>query len=320
MQKIFLLPILLCSLSAFSQYDTTKWNLIWTGTDSVLIRKPGKAEMAMDGGRYSDAIKEFKQMLTKDPSDPDARANLAGACALNNEKDSAFRYLDIFLASDSSILSLTNPDLYNLIDDPRWNTLEDRQLKRAIARAHLKPENAVVIKQFISMHVKDQALYSQLDLVEKTQGRKSRAADSVWKIKEKLNQSNLKALEKIIAQHGWPKRSVFGYNASSTAFLIIQHSDDVYQKKYLPQLEAACKAGEASWQDFALMKDRVLVSENKPQLYGSQVHFNEKTKSNEFFPIEDPEHVDKRRAALDMEPLGSYAAHFGFTFDVPQKK
>jgi hypothetical protein len=42
-------------------------------------------------------------------------------------------------------------------------------------------------------------------------------------------------------------------------------------KKYFPQIEEAVKNGDLSKQQYALMKDRILMDEGKPQIYGSQI-------------------------------------------------
>ena len=127
-------------------------------------------------------------------------------------------------------------------------------------------------------------------------------------------------MERIINKYGWPKATDFGGVGVGAAFLIIQHSNLELQKKYLPLLEVAAKTKEANWEEVALMTDRILTAENKPQIYGSQVTYNEKTKQYELFPIKDPEYVDKRRAEKGMIPLKDYVSNWGIKFEVPQKK
>ncbi len=43
-----------------------------------------------------------------------------------------------------------------------------------------------------------------------------------------------------------------------------------------------------------------------------------KTGKNEFFPIEDEANVNKRRAAVGLEPLEEYAKHFGIDYVLPK--
>jgi hypothetical protein len=100
--------------------------------------------------------------------------------------------------------------------------------------------------------------------------------------------------------------------------LIIQHSNLELQEKYLPTIKTLCDQKEADWESYSLMYDRIQIGHDKPQLYGSQLHYNEKTKKNEFFPIEDEKNVDKRRAEIGMMPLEDYAAHFGVKYSLPK--
>lgn len=83
-------------------------------------------------------------------------------------------------------------------------------------------------------------------------------------------------------------------------------------------IKELCLDSEARWESYALMYDRVQISQDKPQLYGSQVRYNEATKKNEFFPIEDEANVNKRRAEMGMPPIESYAEFFGIKY-VPKK-
>mgnify|MGYP003545000465 CR=1 FL=1 len=126
-------------------------------------------------------------------------------------------------------------------------------------------------------------------------------------------------MEEIIRQHGWPGKSLVGDEASLAAFLIIQHADYEYQKKYFPLINEAKKQGEIDPRHVALLEDRILMREGKKQIYGSQLKRNEKTGKYEMWPVEDEENLDKRRAAVGLEPIAEYLKHFGVT-DVPPKR
>ena len=128
-------------------------------------------------------------------------------------------------------------------------------------------------------------------------------------------------LELIIEEHGWPMISMVGDEAAGAAVLIVQHSDIGHQKQYLPLVRDAALTGEAAGESYALLQDRVLMSEGKRQLYGSQVRRNEATGGWYVWPIEDEEALDERRAALGMLPLAAYLelAPIGFELEpVPE--
>src|SRR5688572_16239246 len=53
---------------------------------------------------------------------------------------------------------------------------------------------------------------------------------AVVKKQDAIDAKNIKRLEEIIAQQGWPGKSLVGKEASQAAFLIIQHAELSYQK------------------------------------------------------------------------------------------
>jgi hypothetical protein len=120
-----------------------------------------------------------------------------------------------------------------------------------------------------------------------------------------VDADNTSFLKKIVAERGWPGRSLVGADAQGAAFLIVQHSPDTaFQAKILPLIEKAYAAGEAEGQQVALLTDRVAVQRGKPQVYGTQASIvNGRFKLN---PIADSANVDARRAALKMPPVAAY--------------
>ena len=126
---------------------------------------------------------------------------------------------------------------------------------------------------------------------------------------EAVDEKNLRMLERIVSELGWPERTSFGDKAASAAFLVLQHSDLSFQKKYLPLVRAAAIKGEMSLSSLALLEDRVRVSDGGKQLFGSQLTTNIAGEW-EPLPIEDEQHVSARRAAAGMEPLSDYLQDF----------
>jgi bacterioferritin (cytochrome b1) len=116
-------------------------------------------------------------------------------------------------------------------------------------------------------------------------------------------------LSQIIDKYGWPTKSEFGSQVAEYSFLIIQHANAATQKKYFPHLETAAKQGEASMQNVAMMKDRMLMREGKPQLYGTQIVGMNNIMM--VYPIEDEANVDKRRKEMGLGPLDEYLQQNG---------
>ena len=76
----------------------------------------------------------------------------------------------------------------------------------------------------------------------------------------------------------------------------------------LPLVEKAYRSGGLSGQSYALLLDRVLVREGKPQVYGTQAKRFEEWKGQEpaLEPIEDEANVDERRAEVGLPPISKY--------------
>lgn len=121
------------------------------------------------------------------------------------------------------------------------------------------------------------------------------------------------SLSQILDKYGWPIVSEFGSEAAEFSFLIIQHADAGTQKKYFPLLQRAAEQGEASLQNVAMMKDRILMREGRPQLYGTQIAGMNNMMV--VYPIEDEANVDKRRKEMGLEPLDEYLQRNGVTRD-----
>jgi hypothetical protein len=119
-------------------------------------------------------------------------------------------------------------------------------------------------------------------------------------------------LAEIVDQYGWPKKSAVGLGAATTAFLILQHAPTEYKKRYVDRFRAAVMEGEAEKSSLALLEDRLLLADNKPQRYGSQV---DATKDGVTLkPVEDDQRLDERRKEMGLEPICDYLNRFTKTY------
>jgi len=118
---------------------------------------------------------------------------------------------------------------------------------------------------------------------------------------------NLRWLKHVVRQDGFPSTAMVGSDGVQAAFVLTQHADSdlAFQKRMLQILAPRVPLGEIRPGQFALLTDRVLIGEGKPQRFGTQF---EKA-GGEFRPIEieDAAHVDERRAALGIISLEDYA-------------
>jgi hypothetical protein len=139
----------------------------------------------------------------------------------------------------------------------------------------------------------------------KSQPPKEAAARKVQEIDGK----NTARMKEIIDKQGWPGQKLVGKDGAHAAWLLVQHADKdrTFQKRCLPLLERAVKAGEAAGMDLAYLTDRVRIGENKKQVYGTQ--FRQVEGKLEPFPIEDEANVDKRRKEVGLSTLAEYQKH-----------
>lgn len=284
--------------------------------DTFFIEQPSKGDKLFEQGDMPGAIKAYRKEYKKDPNG--IAYNFACAFARNNEVDSAFRYLTMDVKRDTvfmGVFALSDPDFINLRSDARWVALRDTITSRFLAKRPGMITNMPLAVKLWDMMAWDQAYYSDIEICEKKLGRNSPIVAAMWHLKELINRDNMQALDSIIAIHGWPKLSEVGNTASTSAFLIVQHSDLKTQEKYLPLIKSLCEEGEANWSAYALMYDRVQVSQNKPQLYGSQLSVDPLTGKMKFFPIEDEPNVNKRRAEVGLGPIELYAEMFGIKYE-----
>lgn len=165
----------------------------------------------------------------------------------------------------------------------------------------LAASNIQLQRELVSMAQSDQSIRNDIAKI----GWNTPPPELLEKLRL-IDAKNTKRLKEIIEQHAWVNENLVGKSGVSAAFLIVQHSSDLkFQEAMLPHLKRSFLNGEGvSGQEFALLQDRVLVHQNKLQLYGTQLNILDGELV--FDPIFDEEHVDKRRAEVGLPPLDEY--------------
>ena len=115
---------------------------------------------------------------------------------------------------------------------------------------------------------------------------------------------NIARLQAIVEARGWPGSDLVGRDGAESAFLVLQHATHPVQKELFPLVEAGYRAGTVSGQSYALLLDRILVGDGRPQVYGSQATWTDGELT--FEPIEDEANVDVRRAEIGLPSLAEY--------------
>jgi len=173
----------------------------------------------------------------------------------------------------------------------------------------------VLQAELLAIRDADQSPRLAYEAVGKRSGWNSPDLQPLAEAMRKADDANLPRVIAILDQHGWVGTDVVGPLAADTLFLVVQHSNTATQKKYLPLLRAAVQQGKANAGSLAMMEDRVAVAEGRPQLYGTQLYSDAFNPTMRLRPIEDPEHVDERRAAVGLSPMAEYLKHWNLTWD-----
>ncbi len=241
----------------------------------------------------------------------------ACAWALGGDIDQAFA--DLYLAVRRAKWArpeeaAKDDDLASLRADKRWSDVLDRMKVNKMEREG-KFDRALQ-DTLNQIYTKDQAGRQAIDSIQKRYGQGSKQLDSLWESISSNDSANLVRVIEILGRRSWPSPDEVGEQASMAVFLVLQHADSGIHATYVPEMRAAVQQGAARPEDLALMEDRLLTEQGKPQLYGSQVKTDITGKAS-FFPIADEPKVDKRRASVGLEPLESYARYFGIDYHLP---
>lgn len=135
----------------------------------------------------------------------------------------------------------------------------------------------------------------------------------IWKRQELLDSINLQRVEQIIKSKGYPGKSLVGEPTNTAAWYVIQHSNKIGD--YIEDIKKAGVNGELPMRLVAMMEDRYLSEQDRPQVYGTQgVNYG----TGDFiWPVADPDNVNQLRAKAGFtQTIEEYAQDlFGEDFE-----
>ena len=285
----------------------------------------GQADSLKKEGFLVPALEKYGTAFAQNPS-PEISYQLASTCALlwtSQMRDTAFYFLNYALQNDSTLEALYDPTFLSLIESPKWEKIEKTQFKKYEAK-NGAIRNKPFTRELFRMIIKDQGFMYAGNIERKKYMQnggyfRTPAIFPVLAMEEKNHAENEKQLFKLLDKYGWPTASSVTEYAAAGAALIINHATHEVRAKYFPLLKTAFKKGEAQPLRYAKMCDRLLVEEGKEQRFGTQWKFEGKMRVP--YPIEEPEYVDKRRAAIGLGPLSTYLKkRFDIDWNVEQKR
>ena len=172
----------------------------------------------------------------------------------------------------------------------------------------------VLAAQLDSIFTDDQQGRMLVEPVERQKGFDSKEVKEMWAEINRKDSINVIKVCNILDTRGWPGPDVVSLTGAQALFLVIQHANIRIQEKYQPMMRDAVKDHRAQPSALALLEDRVALREGRKQIYGSQVGMD----NGKYYlsPLEDPDHVDERRASVGLQPLANYLAHWNLVWDV----
>jgi len=178
----------------------------------------------------------------------------------------------------------------------------------------------LMISIFLYMN-KDKFVYvGSVDIIEVDCSKKHQILSEVYESDQRIRKSNelikyakedhrnQELVISIIEKCGMPTLKEVTQKHMNAIWLGLQHSNKKIRKKYFPKIEKAVENGDLSKQQYALMKDRILMDEGKSQIYGSQI------KNGKLYKLENPETVNERRKKMGMGTIEDYLKHFNIQF------
>lgn len=137
-------------------------------------------------------------------------------------------------------------------------------------------------------------------------------------INPKIDHQNLTTVISLIEKCGMPTLDEVDDIQMSAIWVVFQHGDNANRKKYLPLLEQSAKKGDLKATQIAMMKDRTLMMDGEPQVYGTQL--TKKGGEWVLYELANPETVNKRRMEMGFGPLQDYLQRWEIEFKVEQEE
>jgi len=124
--------------------------------------------------------------------------------------------------------------------------------------------------------------------------------NGVEEINRDVDKINLEILNSLITKCGNNFLDNLNKKHGTAIFLTVQHSTKVWRKHFQTFINDVDKKGLLATDQMALFQDRILMDENKPQIYGTQFQ------NGEMYKVDNIDSVKLRRQRLGMVTLEDY--------------
>jgi hypothetical protein len=119
---------------------------------------------------------------------------------------------------------------------------------------------------------------------------------------KRIDSINLKTLYKIVENFGWPDYQRYSDSAVISAKYVLLHNNDVCIKHFKSFIESRFQNCGIVTEDYAILIDRINLSEGEPQTYGTHCIFVNDEKVH-FQSIGNINEVEKNRKIIGLDSL-----------------
>lgn len=134
-----------------------------------------------------------------------------------------------------------------------------------------KSEETFNIDDYIKKHNYDKALIYKLNDILNEDQKWRKGKDEDLKKQSEADKLNILRAEEVIDRYGYPGTKMVGAKFDFAIWLVIQHSDLVYQEKYLPLIAKAVEERQLGKTSLRMLLDRIYSKKTGFQIFGSQV-------------------------------------------------
>ena len=132
----------------------------------------------------------------------------------------------------------------------------------------------------------------------------------------KVDAENQEYVAKLLDKQDVPNG--LSSEAYSAIFLVVDHADLNYQKRYFKPIKRAAREGLIKQSDVNTLYDRIMMHSNRRQLYGTQTKSNTRIIEGQplpqptayLWPVRRAQNIDKRRHKAGMGTMQSQAESY----------
>ncbi|MDP2686599.1 MAG: DoxX family membrane protein [Aequorivita sp.] len=212
--------------------------------------------------------------------------------------------LKTIVRSNPGILELDNGTIKQKL---HWNDSQKLELpavKNARPKLNLslkqRLDSIAVLDQKYRKLMQTQSIDERKKLGESMGLSEAEYSSDLSQMQNVLDSVNMVFVESYFLQNGYPGKSVVGEESSLVAWNVLQHNPDKIPL-YLPLVKKAAEAGEIPKTSAAMMEDRYLMMEGKPQIYGTQGMSYDDARGSFIWPTENAETLNQRRKEAGFE-------------------